>query len=234
MSDERVEGRMAWQYWHSEAGVLDRERILVPRMREVLRDLYLRYLLGPCDNAEEAQANALVALHLHQLPDSDLRFRLLASFADLDVLRVVADYVEFNAEFAFVTFLPTGPFFEMHGLPTKANVDKLVTLLLLEAVAFDAAYPEERLTPDERERILPPRMPDGYFSVSHEQRAELLEKIRAFPTERGDAVDLVTLLGSDPELITVVLNMLVEQRENAKHFLRGGSEPPSHSVDQAD
>src|SRR4051794_40474800 len=123
MREEQIEDRLERMHWEWRAQCLKLEQTRVPKMRELLRDLYLGYLIGSGEDAEDARSYALVARYLHALPDSDLRFRLVASFVDLDVLGLLEDYVEVYVGCDSVGFTAASRFRDMHGAIDEGNVD---------------------------------------------------------------------------------------------------------------
>jgi hypothetical protein len=84
----------------------------------------------------------VVVDHLSSLPNQDLRVRILASYSDLDVAGLL------NCYFTFAIFHNSFPLCVLSQLVEHdprldaASADEFLTLVLVDALTFGAAYPE--------------------------------------------------------------------------------------------
>jgi hypothetical protein len=83
------------------------------------------------------------ARHVAALPDDDPRLELLASFRSFD-LEVMDDYFHYHVGCDSTGYTAVNRFLDRRGRTAELSIDELVSLILVDALAFEATLPEMR------------------------------------------------------------------------------------------
>jgi hypothetical protein len=111
-----------------------------PKMREILAQNIETYACS----CEDCQAFAHACSdHVLGLPDNEPRFRLLASYSEIDGECLIETYYTYFVGCDSFATCAWSQYIDQHPCLDDRSVDEFVTLVLLDALAFAVvAYPE--------------------------------------------------------------------------------------------
>jgi hypothetical protein len=92
-----------------------------------------------------------IADHVESLAWTDLRFRLLTSFVDLDLAAAIEDYFDIHVGCDTFALTAISRLLENPTERYQQNLDRALDLILLDVVAFEMALPEMRTMRGEKQ-----------------------------------------------------------------------------------
>ena len=111
----------------------------VPKLREILAQSIKRYTCSCQDCQDFAEA---CSDHLLGLPDDEPRFRLLAGYSEIGVEWLIENYYMYRVGCDAFATCAWPEYIDQHPCLDDRSADEFLTLVLLDALAFAAAYPE--------------------------------------------------------------------------------------------